>query len=270
MLLRSLDANFIDEAGRAYIAGPNLLFSVATEAQDYHKTDRFSPIKSAPRWSPSALDLAALMLAKPRKRLKLWELSEATNWSAAQVSKVLRHFDENGWTEQTGTQRGPKSSRQIKDYFGLLDSWTEYLATHQPRKRYGHKLIDNYISYTKDSLAPKLNNPTEAWAITGWVATELVAPMLTTVPTLQVYVGEHDFERNLAQLMSNEAIREVDEGSNIEFWSAPARVLAHAEVKSSLPVVSNPQLFADLVALGGRAEDAATHIRETLLLNMYE
>ena len=69
----------------------------------------------------------------------------------------------------------------------------------------------------------------------------------------------------LDDVLQEAGIREVEEGARIEFWEADGRLITQPGRPSGLPVCSTPRLYADLLALGGRATDAALHLRTVVL-----
>ena len=52
------------------------------------------------------------------------ELAEESDWSVAQAAKVLKAFDDQGWTVKQGTSRGPGAHRRLVDADGMLAAWS--------------------------------------------------------------------------------------------------------------------------------------------------
>jgi hypothetical protein len=115
-------------------------------------------------------------------------------------------------------------------------------------------------------LADAFGQDSEGWALTTWAGLELLAPFATAVPTLHMYVSPERFSSPfLDEVYERASIREVDEGARIEFWEADGRLITQLGQPSGLPVCSTPRVYADLLALGGRATDAALHVRTVAL-----
>lgn len=67
-------------------------------------------------------------------------------------------------------------------------------------------------------------------------------------------------------LMQDVPIREVQSGGRIEFRSANERLLVLADRHDGVALASTPRVYADLLALGGRGQDAAQHLREEVIM----
>jgi len=147
----------------------------------------------------------------------------------------------------------------------MLEAWSTYLETQKFPRWTGHALMKDPLGYLREKIAPVLDAKDTKWAATTWVAANLMAPYSTLLPAVHLYVPD-EFLRRTTQALTSEAsgLREVDSGENVEFRGADARLFKHLQMKQ-IPLVSSPRVYADLLALGGRAEDAAKHLRETLL-----
>ncbi len=213
-------------------------------------------------WSRSGLAIAEAILASEWPRgIGTGALARATDWSPSQVSDVLQMFDTQGWTEKFGPQRGRGARRELTDPGALLDAWARETAEETYPTRLGHRLEGDLDAFFRSTLSEALDRRVR-WAATGWIASSLVAPFATHIPMLQIYVAEAEFFGPLSKVMQNTGLTEVAEGGRIEFRSAPLHVLAHRTEVESLPVAAAPRIYADLLGLGGRAEDVAQHVRD--------
>jgi hypothetical protein len=118
--------------------------------------------------------------------------------------------------------------------------------------------------FLRNELAALMPSP-EDWALTGWAGAALLAPSVTETPALHLYLATEDFDREAERVFKLAKIRSVDSGANAEIWKADKPLLHSSKATGGLPVVTPPRLYADLMALGGRGEDAARNVRETLL-----
>lgn len=254
--LTEREANWADETGRARIVGPGLV--VLRDAD--RRPERFPRHF---RWSASSRSIAELLLARPRPQLRVTELAGEARWSPGQVTTVLSDFDTAGWTRKLGARRGTGAWRALADADGLLSAWSTAVEQEPRPVRLGHRATRDAMTLLREALAPAPE--ATAWAVSGWAGADLAAPFTTVVPSLHVYVAEHDFAGPLSEAMQRAGLREVQEGARVVFWSTDARVLDLAEPATRLPVVSAPRLYADLLALGGRGEDAAEHVKSELI-----
>ena len=258
--LRERGANWADEAGRARIVGPGGLIVIREPAQPPDK-------RSAPRsfsWSKSAIAIAEAILAREDRPLRVVELAEASDWSTAQAAKVLKAFDDQGWTARHGASRGIGARRLLVDADGLLAAWSAAVADSPRATRIAHRATKDVVGLLRNDLAPALGQMA-GWAVSGWAGLELAAPFATTTPSLQIYVDDTDFAAPLSEAIEEAGLREVDEGGRVTFWAADARIFAFSRRAEDVPIVSAPRLFADLSSFGGRGGDAADHVKAELI-----
>jgi transcriptional regulator with AbiEi antitoxin domain of type IV toxin-antitoxin system len=257
--LSELNANWVDEFGRAHIEGPSGLFVVRDAPLGLERREKTF------KWSASAEQIGERLLARPSDNINARELAAESGWSHAQVSNVLRQFDSQGWTQKTGASRGRYAHRSLADPSSLLEAWADYAGRAKRERILAHRVMRDPAAFLRDELGPALVD-VSPWAASGWVGLELAAPFTTAVPALQIYVDQAAVgDGRLRKVMASLRLREVDEGARVEFWAAAPAVLTLATDAKSLPVVSAPRLYADLLALGGRGEDAAAHVREELI-----
>jgi hypothetical protein len=258
--LRERGANWADEAGQARIIGPAGLVVIREFAQPPDK-------RSVPHsfsWSKSAISVAETILAHEDRPLRVAELAEESDWSDAQAAKVLKSFDNQGWTAKQGASRGPGAQRKLVDADGLLAAWSGAVAEFPRATRLAHRATKDVMGLLRNDLFPALER-TAGWAVSGWAGLELAAPFTTTTPSLHIYVADTAFAAPLSDAIEGAGLREVDEGGRIIFWAADARIFAFSRQVEDTPVVSAPRLFADLSSFGGRGGDAADHVKAELI-----
>ena len=257
-LLGQRGANWVDGAGNVSVQIPPGLFMSKIASQ------RRRDNKSAFSWSTSSVAIAQHLLCHVESSIDLRDLAAATRWSVPQTSNVLRAFDEKGWTKRHGPARGAGVWRSVANPGALLEAWSAHLEEHRPRRYLGHRLMREPLRFLSGELAPLLDKLGD-WAVTGWAGLELVAPFITLVPALQVYVSTSRFRRDAAALFRQAGIREVEEGGNIEIWEMDLSVLVARKEAGGIPIINSPRLYSDLLAIGGRAIDGAKHLREIRL-----
>lgn len=261
-LLEKRDANWIDQEGHVrLIVPPGLLV--------YRDTRPETPPSLPPafKWSRSAVQIAEYILSLPTDQpLKTGDLAEATEWSPGRVSTVLQAFDGLEWTEPKGAKSGPSAWRHLINPGAMLDSWAAHVGQESHRKRLAHHATRDLLKFTETELRTNLGwDEARTWALTTWAGLELVAPFVTTVPAVHIYLATHRFRSDLDEIIQRSGLREVEEGARFEFWEADFPLLIQQGQPSLTPVVATPRLYADLLALGARGADAAQHVRETRL-----
>lgn len=265
--LSALDANWADESGRSRIIRPPGIAIVKERTRDRDRVGTTHRV----RWSPSAMGVAEailqLRIEDPSRELQLrtGELAARTNWSPSQVSQVLQGFDAAGWTAPRGGRSGKLAWRELADPAALLDAWAQYAGPRTFRVLQGHVAARDLVRFAHMQLGPALHGRGIRWALTGWAGLELLAPFATTTPLLQAYVAADDFDTALRSAIHEVNIRLVTEGARVEFRAADFAIIsqiAHPPMDPSVLVASTPRVYSDLLVMGGRAADAAAHLRE--------
>jgi hypothetical protein len=254
--LEKRDANWVDEAGnvRLYVP-PGLVVLKKANERKGQKAPRFA-------WSSSSVAVAEFLLAGRPAKMMVGDLAQQTGWSAPQISNVLNAFDKKEWTARHGPARGKDVWRELANPGTLLDSWSAHLFENRPKRFLGHRILRDPIGFLRDDLARVLDKFGE-WAVTGWAGLEIVAPHISIVPTLQVYLPQNRFLEEPPVIFKAAGIREVEDGANIEIWEMNTSLLAKRREPGNIPVVNLLRLYADLLSIGGRAKEGAEHLRET-------
>ncbi len=256
-LLGERGANWVDESGGAHIVGPGILVirqGTVPEA-----------VAPAFAWSPSALATAEALLARAWPGgMGTTELATLIGWSPPQVSQILQAFDERGWTEKYGPQRGRGARRELADPGGMLNAWADFIAGEEREVRLTHRTLRAPLDFLEAELAAALDREVR-WAISGWAAAHELAPMADAVPSLQIYVHEDDFGGQLDRAIRAARLSDVAEGGRVAFFPAHPSILAMAQPSSPAAIVSAPRVYADLLSLGGRGTDAAEHLKEEVI-----
>jgi hypothetical protein len=258
--LRERGANWADEAGQAHIVGPGGLVVI----REVVRPPDMGDVPRSFSWSKSAIAVAESILAREDRPLRVADLAEKSGWSNAQAAKVLKAFDDQGWTVKQGASRGPGAQRTLVDADRLLAAWSAAVVDSPRATRIAHRATKDPMALLRTDLAPVLER-TVGWAISGWVGLELIAPFATTTPSLHIHIADTDFAAPLGDAIEEAGLREVDEGGRVTFWAADARVFNFSQRVEDVPIVSAPRLFADLSSFGGRGGDAADHIKSELI-----
>lgn len=191
-------------------------------------------------------------------------IAEATGVSPSSVAKVLLMLDDEGYTSKFGPERGPTSWRELPQRGRLLSDWTAWYrrSTHNEERAELHVLSRDPRDW-QHHLSRGL--PTTSWAVSGWLGAYAIAPFTTSVPDMIVYVPDEDFEGSIERLTRDEDISVVDQGGRVHLRSAPRFTFEFDRHIDGLPVASPVRVYADLVRSGGRALEAAEHLREVAI-----
>lgn len=261
--LDRLGLAWADESGAARIVVAPALAVLRASSAPVH---RVRPLGGF-QWSPSAGAVAELLLTRragePRAKSvpPLRVLSDQLGWSVAQVSKVMRGFDDSGWTVKSGTT-GLTASRRLLDPSGMLSSWASWQAKRDLPAVKSHAHWKDPRTFVHDRLATAM--PRESWCVTGWLALQELAPHVTTIPSISCYVEATVFDSDLPRVLDRAGLRPVEAGERVTLRRAEPHVLTLASNTwpRTAPAV---RVYADLLTAGVRGEDAAEHLRETVL-----
>lgn len=248
---------WIDETGGAQLALPTGLVVIRDSASQPQ------PPAGEGRWARSTVAVAEAVLSGTEPRVD--PVQHATGLSRGATANALVQLERDGLLERA-IVRGPGSSRHVADASGLLDRYATAVAALADKRRVVrmHRLWDDPLDSLIGELAPRLATAQVAWAATGVAASMLLAPYLSTLSVVELYVDESltfDAPR-LADLLG---ARQVDRGHRIE-----VRVLPNLITATAGPVIEGvrcaplARVYADLLAKGGRTAEAAQHLREVL------
>jgi hypothetical protein len=252
-----MGVGWVDEAGAARIV-LNSGLAVATAARS--DTGQSPP---AFAWTPAAIAVGEALLTFPDVSVRA--LHATTGVSMGRISTILQSFDTEGFTRKQSPEGRLQVERILVDREALLRSWVP-AAGYQRRARWILTRADrDPLQLLNNQLVPLLG-PAGTWALTGPAAAQLEAPYLNSVPTVHVYV-DAKFPERLHALQRDGGLLPVDQGGRFEFWSATPTTLrlarpARGEAESRIVIADLPRVYADLLALGGRYEEAGGHLRE--------
>lgn len=263
-LLDAHEISWVDTAGRAVIAIEGELY-----------ISRLPPIASdAGRpfsWSAAAAVVAEWMLTRAARlpeadRLtveRVTVIAKATDLSSAHVARVLRQFDEQHYTIKTGAERGSSASREFRDAGRMLSDWAANHSLNLGRRAIEFTVPWRDPNRTIDQVRSALGGL--AWALTGAAAADLIAPHLTSVPTVDVYVSEAHERDSLKILSAQDHFTEVPTGGRVRLFTERAQALELSSDRDGVPVASPVRVYADLLREGGRAMEAAEFLRESAI-----
>lgn len=246
---------WVDESGRSNLSLPSGLVVVRDVAPSPKEPQ-------TPRWSASTVAVAEAALSGVRPQVDA--MQHATALSRGSVARALTHLESFGYL-QRDVARGPLSARRVVDPSDLLDGYARAVADQREKASVIrlHRLWDDPLAGLIEEVAPALTETGTVWAATGAAASLLLAPYLSEVASLEVYVATELFtEQALADVLG---ARIVDRGNRIEVRSLPNYFTATAGlVAEAVRCAPSARVYADLLARGGRFAEAAAHLREVL------
>lgn len=211
-------------------------------------------------WTPAVLGVAEAILAGVKPTVSATH--EATGLSVGACTKALRVLTDMHHLE-AGASRGPQSGRVITDRDALLDAYVAAVhGTESPESlSVGVTWRDPVNGLVE--LGARWDEAGVPWVATGLVAAAVVAPLVTSVGTADVYVvGSSVAELEAAA--SALGLRPI-EGGRLVLSPLPTQAtLALSTVVDGFRVAPWPRLVADLRRSGVRGEEAAEHVLEVV------
>lgn len=253
--------SWADETGRLRIAQPPVYVESV-------QTSRLTEPSRPADWTPAIAAVAETLLVDRLTATersdhsvlpRTLEIARSSGRSGAVVTRALQHFDNEGYTVKSGGQRGSTAQRSLIAPDAMLSGWAAWYRGYRRKTYLYHGLFAQPVEFARDVLPQALG--TRPWAVTGWVASSLIAPYTTQTPTLAVYVDGEWTEPELNRAMAAVDARPVTNGARIKVHIAENHVWNHVTVVNGLPTASRIRVYGDLVRSGSRAQDVAEHLR---------
>ncbi len=218
------------------------------------------PQRSA--WTPATLRVVEALLDGHAATVAA--TADATGLSEASTSRALRLLTDAELLTRDAV-RGPHSARRVAGPAALLDTYlTKALAAHHAEAFIRVAVDPRSISRQLDRIAGPLEDREVRWALTGALAADLYAPLLTQ-PTPAALIIETQRPADLHAAARNGGFVEAEGGAlTLLAFRGPGRL--QRTIVSGKPCASKARTYADLIALGGvRAEDAGAHLRTHII-----
>jgi hypothetical protein len=248
---------WVDESGDANVSLPTGLI-IVREART-----RQVKAETTIKWTRTMLAAAEAVLAGVTPTVEAIE--SATGISRGASANALARMEKLGLLHRSQGTRGRRSARSVVDHDSFIDGYAAAAAILRLRQRVIriHRLWKDPLEVFESEIALALNRNSESWAVTGVAASILLAPYLSDVTVVELYVDDDLFANpdRLADVLGG---RVVDRGQLIEVRALPTPMSAKGPVVSGIHLALPARVYADLLAVGGRSAEAAHHLRETV------
>jgi hypothetical protein len=216
------------------------------------------------RWTRSTLAVAEAALSGITPTVE--GIEQATGLSRHATANALSRLEDLGFLERPRALRGPQSARRIINISAFLDAYAK--AAAEQRQKQSPILVHRLwkgdpLETLAADIGPALTGANALWAVTGAAASVLLAPYLTDVTILDLYIDAETLSDRtcLASLLGG---RIVEKGHRIEIREVPTSMTVKGPVIDDMQVALPVRVYADLRAAGGRWAEAGQHLRETL------
>lgn len=251
------EVGWVDEVGRINVGLPSGLV-IFREPPEHRQQGEPSA-----RWTRATVAAAEAVLERITPTVEAVE--RATGLSRGATANALAQLEMLDLLERPASQRGPNSARYIVSWARLLDEYADAvrrLRIKEPRVLI-HLLLRDALIDLSTKIAPALDREGIDWAVTGAAASAMLAPYLSDVTVLQLYVGDSLFADpdELAMIIGG---RVVKRGHRIEIRKAPSKLTTRGPLINNIHVALPVRVYADLLASGDRSAEAARHLKEIL------
>jgi hypothetical protein len=251
-LLSDEHIGWVDETGAAEIAMPTLVVSRSGRSKP--------PTPRSNRWTPSVMATAEALLCGTRATVD--EAAKATGLSVGSCTRALRLLTDGGLLEADGA-RGRMSARRIVDQRELLNAYVGAVQATPPGESITVGVLWRDVIDDLERMGRRWSHAGIEWAVSGLAAAGLLAPLLSTISTAEVYI-----EAASAPGLVNAARTadvEVIEGGRLTLRPMPTRTTyTLASVIDDVRVAPWPRVYVDLLRAGVRGEEAAEHLLEVV------
>jgi hypothetical protein len=243
----------IDGFGNAHVELPGLLFHL----EGHHPQRREARATPPTHLRGKAGIAAQALLLQPDREWKVKDLASEAGVSAGLAHRVLVRLEEEAIVATEGS--GPQRVRRVTNSTALLDLWTEE-QTERPRRTLGYLLAQSPQQLIQQ-LATNLGRAGIEYALTGAAAASLVAPFVTAIPVVEVWVPDTAGSEEL-----HAAADPVTEGQNVVFLQGKDDApLAFRERQRDIWLANRFRLYADLRRDPRRGRGQADHLREKVI-----
>ena len=250
--LTDLGIGWVDETGAAEIVLGSLVVSKSGRAPQRPTKER--------RWTRSVLAVAEAVLVGTRPTVA--GAAAATGLSNASCAIALRFLTDRGLLE-ADARRGRHSARRLVDPDRLLEAYAAAAESARGSMALvvGTAWRDPVIGLAE--LGRHWDEANVSWAASGLAAAAVMAPLVTNVTSIEVYV-DADTPSGLDAVAREAALRPIDGG---RLTLSPFPTVAAERLGSTvngLRVAPWPRVVVDLRRIGVRGEEAAEHLREVI------
>lgn len=236
---------YLDLSGNCHLAFGTVHIHVEGKTNQYKLKREHGSL-----FSPKASRVIRVLLQGPLKPWKVVDLEEASATSLGTVSTVRKELLKQLWAEDS--DRGLKITKPdaILDAWAKADSWKRRTTVREY----------SLLIHDQNEVAHKLHRFVESQehAFTQWYGILLRRPHTTTdIITLYVeaFPEEHFIQTELLG-------RRVESGGTLRLVVPKDRgVFIGKQHLDGLPIVSDIQLYLDLIDAGMRGDEAARELR---------
>lgn len=246
------NVGLLDLAGNFYLQKDPVLIENTVSKNPFSAT---TPLKRL--FSPVSTRIIRAVLIEPKRAWDLQELSKEANVSIGQTYKVVDRLE----AEEFG-KRNEEKQFSLTSPIELLDEWVRVYKKDQNER---------FVFYSFEKDADKLIDRIKTigkknnldYALGYFSGALKVAPFIRGFNKVQFFVRSSE---ELEQYKKELELSPVESGGNIEiFLPYDEGVLYKLQDVDGINIVSNIQLYIDLVNHPARGREQAQHLRDNVM-----
>jgi len=248
-ILRAAGMGIVDGDGNAHIELPGIVVHV--EGRPDVTSRRVAPV----RLSGKAGVVAQALLVGQDRAWKVTDLAEEAQVSVGLAHRVLERLEDEGVIRVEGA--GPARTRFVDNHAALLDLWAEEQRDRPLRTK--AFLLAQTTRQLINTVGTGLDKAGVAHAFTGPAGASLVAPFVTAVPVVELWVEAPEAPQRLCTAAGAEP---VEDGHNLVFLQAKndSPLLFRDQIEGRW-VANRFRLYVDLLDAPQRGREQAEHLR---------
>lgn len=258
-MLEASGVGFVDAVGNIRIRLPGIF--VWTEGhRNAMRRDPDGAGRPPVKLTGKAGVAAEALLVEPNREWKVQDLAERGGVSAALAHRLLVRLEREKLVQARGA--GPHRTRSVTNPSALLDLWAEEMRDRGLRQARGFRLARDPRGQAK-TLSRLLVEAGIAHAITGAAGAALLAPFITAIPVVDVWVTE---TATLDDALDDVRAERVQDGHNVVLRQVHGDgPLAFRQRVQAVWVASPFRLFRDLRQDPRRGREQADRLREEVI-----
>lgn len=236
---------FLDLAGNARLSFDQVFIETRSPENPFHEK---RAVKSV--FSPKATRVIRVLLQGPLRAWKVTEIAEAAEVSLGHVSGVRQLLLAHEWAAEDKSGLRLVKPDAVLDAWASIDRWEDRTAVRE------YSLLISEPSEIAEKLHKCLGK--QRHAFTQWFAAA-VRHSHSSVPLTTAYVGHFPDEDLLKKHL---LARPVSSGGKLRLVVPKDEgVFRPLQTVTGLPLVSDVQIYLDVIHAGLRGDEAAAELR---------
>lgn len=205
---------------------------------------------------PKSSRVVRTLLNHPHRQWKVTELAEACEVSAGTVSRVRTRLLDREWAVESKAGFTLEKPHDLLDAWAGEDDWSKRTEVRE------YSLLDSDPGRIAAALKDHFKKQQSFCFFTQWFAGWLRAPY-TVPPVVSAYVAAFPDEEKLREQIGARRVNAGGGNLRLIVSTDSPGVIAGSQTVRDFSLVSDAQIYLDLLGQGLRADDQAEELRRT-------